>query len=99
MAGLGDLTSAAAVQRAIAEFDEIGREAFLEKYQLGRARSYFLIHDGKRYDSKAIVGAAIGYQYPKDGPLAGRAFVGGFATVQPKLESLGFTVISDDELS
>jgi len=99
VAGLGDLTSAAAVQRAIAEFDEIGRDAFLEKCQFGKARSYFLIHEGKLYDSKAIVGAAIGYQYPKEGPLTGRDFSGGDATVLPKLESLGFTVISDDELS
>lgn len=99
MAGLSDLTSAAAVRRAIAEFDEIGRDAFLEKYQFGKARSYFLIHGGKRYDSKAIAGAAIGYQYPKHGPLAGRDFVGGYATVQPTLESLGFTVISDDKLA
>lgn len=97
MAGFADLTSAAAVKQAIAEFDALGRSAFLEKYQFGNARSYFLLHLGKRYDSKAIVGAAIGFQYPKDGPLTGSDFVGGKATVQRKLESLGFVVISADE--
>lgn len=55
--GLGDLTSDA-VRKALAEFDKLGRDAFLDKYGFGRARDYFVIEDGRRYDSKAIVGAA-----------------------------------------
>lgn len=94
LAKLSDLTSAAAVRQAVAEFDKLGRSAFLEKYQFGEARSYFLLHHGNCYDSKAIAGAAIGFQHPKEGPLTGRDFVGGKRTVQPKLESLGFTVVS-----
>jgi len=62
MAGVGDLTSAHTVEQAIAEYDRIGRAAFLARYGFREARSYFLVHNGKRYDSKAIVGAAIGYQ-------------------------------------
>lgn len=94
LARLVDLTSAAAVYQAIAEFDKLGRSVFLEKYQFGAARSYFLLHGGIYYDSKAIAGAAIGFQHPEDGPLTGRDFVGGKRTVKPKLESLGFTVVS-----
>lgn len=96
MAGLADLTSPDAVRSAMAEFDAIGREAFLTKYGFRPARSFFLIENGRRYDSKAIAGAAYGYQHPQRGPMAGRDFVGGDATVRPKLEGLGFRVVSED---
>lgn len=96
MAGLADLTSPDAVRWAMAEFDAIGREAFLTKYGFRPARSFFLIENGRRYDSKAIAGAAYGYQHPQRGPMAGRDFVGGDATVRPKLEGLGFRVVSED---
>ena len=94
---LGALTDPAAVLAAMGEFDRIGREAFLSKYGFGPARSYFLVHNGKKYDSKAIAGAAVGFQHPQVGPLRGADFVGGDATVRPKLESLGFTVLSAEE--
>ena len=90
--GLGDLTSRQAVLDAMAEFDRLGRDAFLDKYGFGKARDYFLVDDGRSYDSKAIVGAAHGYQFPKDGALGADAFSGGDATVRRKLAELGFTV-------
>ena len=90
--GLSDLTSRAAVLDAIAEFDRTGRDAFLERYRFGPARRYFLEFEGKHYDSKAIVGASYGYQYPDRGPLENTEFSGGHQTVQRKLEDLGFTV-------
>jgi predicted RNA-binding protein with PUA-like domain len=89
---LGNLTSREAVLQAISEFDWLGRDAFLEKYGFGRAREYFLMVNGQQYDSKAIVGAAHGYQFPEDGALAADAFSGGDATVRRKLAELGFTV-------
>ncbi|HEY0601854.1 MAG TPA: hypothetical protein VGD58_03030 [Herpetosiphonaceae bacterium] len=92
MMALTDLTSSDAVLRAVEEYDEIGQDAFLTKYGFGRAREFFLEHNGKLYDSKAIVGAAHGYQFPHEGPLGARSFSGGEATVQRKLEDLGFTV-------
>jgi hypothetical protein len=94
---LGDLTSREAVVEAIAEFEAIGREAFLDKYGFGRARAYFLEHQDRWYDSKAIVGAAHGYQFPEKGPLQRTDFSGGKDTVQRKLESLGFEVHIDQE--
>jgi hypothetical protein len=41
-APLAKLNDRAAVLSAIAEFDKIGREAFLEKYGFGQAMSYFV---------------------------------------------------------
>ena len=92
---LADLTSRDAVLRAVAEFDQIGRDAFLDKYGFGRARRYFLVHGGRRYDSKAIVGVAYGLQFPAVGPLRPRDFTGGDATVKRRLKALGFEVAVD----
>lgn len=86
------LTDPEAVLQAIAEFDELGRDAFLKKYGYGKADRYFLEHNGQRYDSKAIAGVAVGKQHPDRGPLTAAEFPGGNQTVKPKLEELGFTV-------
>ncbi len=83
------LTDRQAVLDAMAEFDELGRNAFLEKYGFGSAKSYFVQHDGKAYDSKAIIGVAIGKQFPDRGTLRFNEFSGG-DTVKQKLEALGF---------
>lgn len=76
---------------AIAEYDELSRDAFLGKYGFGRARSYLLLHNGKAYDSKAIVGAAHGF-LPRERALTARDFSGGEATIGRLLRGLGFTV-------
>ncbi|MES2894993.1 MAG: hypothetical protein V4759_03105 [Pseudomonadota bacterium] len=89
---LSELTDPEAVLRAISEFDDIGREAFLAKYGFGPARTYFLLHNSRRYDSKAIVGAAHGLQHPDRPPLKGKDFSGGESTVRKKLRALGFDV-------
>jgi putative restriction endonuclease len=87
---LEHLKDQSAVLAAVGEFDRLGRSAFLDKYGFGGARGYFLEIDGKRYDSKAIAGAAHGYQFPSLGPLRARDFSGGAATVQRILERMGF---------
>lgn len=92
---LGELTSSGAVEDAIHEFDQIGRDAFLEKYGFGAARSFWLVKDDKRYDSKAIAGAAFGYQHPDRGPLRREAFSGGDQSVKAALERLGFCIEVD----
>jgi hypothetical protein len=77
---------------ALDEFVRLGRQAFLQRYGFGRSRDY-LVRDprtGTLCDSKAIVGAAYGYQFPEEGPLPSSDFSGGEATVVPKLHSLGF---------
>ena len=80
------------VERAMVEFDRLGREAFLSRFGFGQARGYFLVRDGRRYDSKAIVGVAHGYDRPDLGPLLSRDFSGGEARVARRLEALGFKV-------
>jgi hypothetical protein len=89
---LSDLTSRQAVLAAIAEFDRLKRDEFLSLYGFGKARRYFLELDGHLYDSKAIVGVAHGYQFPKEGALKSEDFSGGDRTVRRKLKELNFTI-------
>ena len=82
-----------AVLKAVAEFDTLGRDAFLERYGFGRAREYLLVIDGREYDSKAIWGAA--HQYGESGrPLRSEEFSGGQAAAAGELQKLGFEVSS-----
>ncbi|MGW1993245.1 HNH endonuclease [Embleya sp. NPDC001921] len=90
---LRDLTEPGAVLRAIDEFDEIGRDAFLARYRYGRSTRYFVDHEGSLYDVKALVGAAYGYQFPERGPLTNDRFSGGHAAANAVMERLGFVVI------
>ena len=87
-----ELTSAEAIRQAMAEFDQLGRDAFLAKYGFGRAQRYFIKDGTRSYDSKAIVGVAYGFQHPGRGPLRHEEFSGGENTVKRRLEELGFTV-------
>lgn len=90
---VGELTSPEAVELALAEFDELGRDAFLAKYGFGRAKRWYVERDGRLYDSKAIVGVAIGYQHPQRGPMSYNEFSGGEGSVKARLEALGFTLV------
>ncbi len=92
------LTSREAVLEAIREWDELGRDDFLRKYGYGSAKSYFVQHNGKGYDSKAIAGVAVGKQFPERGPLRNNEFSGG-ELVKQKLESLGFDFLSEVQIT
>src|SRR5690242_18240381 len=76
------------ILQAVAEYDNLGQDGFLEKFDFGAARSYRLVVDGKTYDSKAIVGAAHGF-LPGQEALAASDFSGGAATVGRLLSRLG----------
>ena len=93
----GMIRSRDAVIQAVQEFDRMGRKPFLAKYGFRPAKNYVLVHDGKHYDSKAIVGAAYGYENPSEGPLRSADFRGGANTVQKWLEYLGFEVLNGKE--
>src|SRR6266852_729469 len=80
------------VLRAVAEFDRLGRDRFLRKYGFGQAKQYFLTHEGQHYDSKAIAGAAHGFDHSAQGPLRSADFSGGEATVRKRLIELNFRV-------
>jgi hypothetical protein len=78
------------VLAALAEHDEVGEVAFLEQHGFNSGE-YFLVHQGKRYASKAVAGVAHGYATGE--ALSAAAFSGGADTVQPVLERLGFEVV------
>lgn len=87
-----DVDDREAVLGAVAEFDDLGRDAFLSKYGFGRGRAYFLKLNGKTYDSKAIVGVAHKYQFGT--ALAHGDFSGGERTVVDLLRGLKFEVVT-----
>jgi hypothetical protein len=85
------------VLKAIAACDAAHDErAFLRDGGFGPAREYMLLHKGKPYASKAIIGVAHGFDRPDLGPLDRHEFSGGIgprgaATI---LGRLGFEVVS-----
>jgi 5-methylcytosine-specific restriction protein A len=85
---INDLSSREAVVAAIAECDELGRDAFLTKYGYKRARKYSLIYKKRGYDSKAIAGVAYGKQFGT--PMTPYDFNGGVEGALPPLLKLGF---------
>jgi len=95
---LSDLTEKA-VLGAIAEFDALDREPFLQKYGFGKSRGYFLVHQGRRYDSKAIAGAAHGHIGAGFQPLRASDFSGGDKTVAKRLRELDFTILEPTHIS
>jgi hypothetical protein len=79
-----------AVLKAMARYDDVGRDEFLKEDNYKPAREYFLVHDHRVYDSKAIAGVAYGIQH--DERVTPGQFSGGEATVARTLEGMGFTV-------
>ncbi|MFE7209320.1 HNH endonuclease [Streptomyces sp. NPDC057611] len=88
-----DLTSAAAVEKALGEYDSVGGQAFRGRYGFGPSTQYYLSHVDRLYDAKAIAGVAYGYQRPSDGPLSNDQFSGGEAATNRVLRGMGFTVL------
>ncbi|WP_407560766.1 HNH endonuclease [Streptomyces sp. 184] len=88
---LGDV-GRAEILRAVGEFDRLGRAAFLRRYGFQESRRYVLVVDGRRYDSKAVVGAAHGF-LPGREPLAASEFSGGRGHAVKLLADLGFQVV------
>lgn len=82
------------VEQAIAEYDRLGPEAFFGEHGYGASRSYELVHDGRRYPHKAILGTA--YELKTGERLDPGDFEGGKAGAVAVLEKLGFTVEAKD---
>jgi hypothetical protein len=78
------------VLAAVGEYDRLGHEEFLEKYHFGRARQYMLRHEGREYDSKAVLGVAYGHATGR--PLSAQEFSGGRFGAAKILRRLGFIV-------
>jgi hypothetical protein len=92
---LSRLRSPDSVQRALDEFAQLGRTAFLERYGFSKAKDYLVRNPrtGELCDSKAIVGAAYGFEHPDEGPLKAEEFSGGEATVVPLLQLPHFETV------
>ena len=97
MVSYADLTDRAAVEWAMAEFDRLGRDAFLYQYGYGEAKEYFLVAEDRRYDSKAIFGVA--YQQQHGVAVAHDDIHGGKNAAAGRLAELGFDVEGIDDES
>jgi len=73
--GVADPVQRGDVVRAIEEYDRLGQERFLADHGFGRAKAYLLVHNGRSYDSKAILGVA--YKYSTGRPVGPHDFNGG----------------------
>lgn len=76
---------------AIAECDRLGRAAFLAKYGYRPASRFHLVHDGRFYDSKPIMGVAFGIEYGC-AALRPSEFSGGAEHCERFFRRLGFTI-------
>ena len=83
------------VLEAVREFGRLGRGEFVKQYGFGKARSYWLVHEGRSYDAKAIFGAARGYARPELGPLSAKNSVNS-QMAKRKLEDLEFEVTDSE---
>ncbi|MEW9527307.1 HNH endonuclease [Microbispora sp. NPDC049125] len=90
---LTDLTDPEAVRNAAREYDALGRQEFLRRYNFGQAHQYFLHLNGRLYDAKAVVGVAYGRQDGRE-ELDHDDLAGGVAAANRALERLGFEVIN-----
>lgn len=87
--GLADITFAS-VEKAIENYDAVGKDVFLAAYGFSNATKYWILREGNRYPSKAIVGAA--HKFIDGKPLSADSFSGGEATVVQRLRQLGFEI-------
>lgn len=80
------------VLKAMAEFEELGHDAFLERYGFGPSTGYTLVYQGRQYDSKAIVGVAHKFDRPSEGVLGPKGLSGGKDGAAGRLKALDFEV-------
>lgn len=78
------------VLTAVDEYDRRGDEEFLTEYGFGQTHDYVLRHDGKDYDSKAVLGAAQWHATGK--PATIKQFTEGKEGAAKVLRALGFDV-------
>jgi hypothetical protein len=78
------------VLQAIAEYDSRGGEEFLEAYGFTPSRGYTLIHEGRSYDSKAILGVA--HRFATGRLATSEEFHGGMHGAVAILRKRGFEV-------
>ncbi|MEV6261938.1 HNH endonuclease [Streptomyces sp. NPDC051784] len=80
------------VFKALAEYDQLGQDAFLAKYGYKPATGYLLVHEGRTYDSKAIAGVA--HKFDQGRACRPDELSGGRSHAARWLARLGFTIRS-----
>ncbi|MFE6353420.1 HNH endonuclease [Streptomyces rochei] len=80
------------VLKAIAEYDDWGRDRFLAEYGYKPATGYLLIHEDRTYDSKAIAGVA--HKFDQGRALRPDELSGGRSHAARWLARLGFVIRS-----
>jgi hypothetical protein len=75
---------------AAEEYDRLGAEGFFSAHGFGPAKSYELVISGRRYPSKAILGAS--YELATGQRLGSGDFEGGKSGAVGVLGKLGFEV-------
>jgi hypothetical protein len=83
------------VLQALAEYDARGGEEFLEVYGFGPSRGHTLIHEGRSYDSRAILGVA--HRFATGRLATSDEFSGGMQGAVAILRKRGFEVSKPDD--
>jgi len=78
------------ILQAIAEYDTRGPEDFLGVYGFEPSPEYALVHEGRRYDSKAVLGVA--HRYATGRIALSDEFHGGMHAAATVLRKRGFEV-------
>ncbi len=84
------------VVQAMGEYDDLGADAFLAQYGFARTRDYHLRHDGRTYDSKAILGVA--HRYATGTVAPSTDFSDGKTGAAKVLRDLDFEVTATEDL-
>jgi hypothetical protein len=85
-----DRVTAADVERALTEYDQLGAQRFFAEHGFAPATTYKLIWQGRDYPPKAILGTA--YELATGERLASADFEGGKAGAVTVLGRLGFSI-------
>lgn len=83
------------IEQVLAEWDQIGRDAFLTQHRVNPAERYLIEHDGKRYDAKAVVTVAFRRTNTSAAELEPGDFPGSEASIRRPLERLGFKIVNE----
>src|SRR6185369_8388684 len=76
--------------QAIAEYDERGGEEFLELYGFAPAPGYAVVHEGRSYDARAVLGVA--HRFATGRLATTDEFHGGMQSAVSILRKRGFEV-------
>ena len=88
--------SASSIEASLAEWDEIGRQEFLDRHGLHGAFKYVIVSDGRKYDAKAVLVRSARLQ-TNDNSLALAEFGTNEDTIARPLRRLGFVVRDKDQ--